>query len=70
MCADIDPFGRQISSLIENLSITFCVKIETVDVLRKTVMIYGAGGKTPVHRMNFDFPVRDDKPFLRGQVHD
>ena len=61
MCPDIDPFSRWTCSLIENLGITFCVEIEAVDVLRKTAMIYSAAGKVPMHRMNFDFTVWNDK---------
>lgn len=70
MGADIHDLVRSMSAFLEDVRVALGIEVKAGDVLRKTVMVDSPCGETPVHGVNFDLAMRDDKPLGPGQEHD
>ena len=70
MGSDIHDLVRSMSAFLEDVRVALGIEVKAIDVLGKAVMVDSPCGEAPVHGVNFDLAVRDDKPIGPGQEHD
>lgn len=70
MGSDIHNLVRSMSAFLEDVRVALGIEVKAGDVLGKTVMVNGAAVKPPVHGVNFDLAMRNDKPTGSSQEHD
>ena len=70
MGADIHNLVRSMSAFLEDVRVALGIEVKAGDVLGNPVMVDSPCGETPVHGVNFDLAMRDDKPLDPSQEHD